>query len=182
MDDNRSSTTNRCHHFVLDLALMIFCSHYCVELKLFYFLLWSVCRERGRDFSDVLPVYNQTRQISILIYPAFGIYCTQKLLICPNCSFSRSDWAFDMGGFLRAFAATCMPVVCIVVHHQLFDPRTYRRVRLTLSASASKVGGSCWHFTSCDLVPVLVVVTTLIFHTIEWWEGFSKKIISDDPV
>ena len=137
MDDNGSSIKNRCHHFVLDLAVMIFCSHYCVELKLFYFLLWSVCRERGRDFSDVLPVYNQTRQISILIYPAFCIYCIRKLLICPNCSFSRSDWAFDMGGFLRAFVATCMPVVCIVVHHQLFDPRTYRRVRLTLSASAS---------------------------------------------
>ena len=87
----------------------------------------------------------------------------RTLFICPNCSFSRNDWAFDMGGFLPAFAATCVPVVCIVVHHQLFDPRTYRRVRLTLSASASKVGGSCWHFTSCDLVPVLVVETTLIF-------------------
>ena len=104
-------------------------------------------------------------------YPAFCIYCIRKLSICPNCSFSRSDWAFDMGGFLCAFAARCMPVVCIVVHHQLFDPRTYRRVRLTLSASASKVGGSCWHFTSCDLVLVLVVVTTLIFLTIEWWEN-----------
>ena len=112
---------------------------YYVELKLFYFVLWSVCRERGRETS--LMFYLSTTRpdkypFSFIQHFAF-IACIRKLLICPNCSFSRSDWAFDMGGFLRAFAAMCMPVVCIVVHHQLFDPRTYRRVRLTLSASAS---------------------------------------------
>ena len=176
MDDNRSSTKNRCHHFGLDLAVMIFCSHYCVELKLFYFLLWSVCRERGE--TSLMFYLSTTRPdkypFSFIQHFAF-IACIRKLLICPNCSFSRSDWAFDMGGFLPAFAATCVPVVCIVVHHQLFDPRTYRRVRLTLSASASKVGGSCWHFTSCDLVPVFVVVTTLIFIPLDDERGLAGK-------
>ena len=160
MDDNRSSTKNRCHHFGLDLAVMIFCSHYCVELKLFYFLLWSVCRERGE--TSLMFYLSTTRpdKYSFSFIQHFAFIAENKYLFAQIAVFL--DWAFDMGGFLPAFAATCVPVVCIVVHHQLFDPRTYRRVRLTLSASASKVGGSCWHFTSSDLVPVLVVDTTLI--------------------
>ena len=161
-----------------------FCFRSCCDDILFTLLRWVetvlfstlICLQReGRDFSDVLPVYNQTRQIFILIYSTFCIYCIEQIFICPNCSFSRNDWAFDMGGFLPAFAATCVPVVCIVVHHQLFDPRTYRRVRLTLSASASKVGGSCWHFMSCDLVPVFVVVTTLIFIPLVDERGLAGK-------
>ena len=114
MDDNGSSTKNRCHHFVLDLAVMIFCSHYCVELKLFYFLLWSVCRERGRDFSDVLPVYNQTRQISILIYPAFCIYCMYtKIINLPKLQFFPKRLSIWHG---RLFARFCGNVYAGSMH------------------------------------------------------------------